>query len=168
MKVTGTRILSIHCEAHEVHACEKAVKVVLRKCSDGEIHAIIDALQNGDINGCVSSGPRACLIGTLSRLRNMTTEECRTQLALAPEIMHDVEYWFFQICSATTETKQNTENNHFALFVSLWCEQVLSERTHTTHPDKGGSHTKIAILEKFLQRVLISEKTERIRLVLVQ
>ncbi len=122
-------ILRVHFTEEALAQCKKSVKTVLVQCTNDEVKYLQAAISEGRINGCSSVGERRCFFGTLAQFRGVEIVVCKEGFGLPFETVSDIEYFFFQICSSSANTRQTPENNTFAFLLLIWLDEVVLSRS---------------------------------------
>lgn len=156
-------IRTIHISCEEIDACEKVIKTALRACTEEEIACLTDALKRGRVNGASAVGERCDFAGTLARIREISREDCLRELNLDEQTLKEIDFWFFQICSSSEATRQDTENNEFALVTHIWCEQVLHFEKWSHNGKINRNAVELDELEERLHRLLKHEQRAHAR-----
>lgn len=146
--MTQQRIIEIFLNPDIVEKARRETLIILGKCRTRQIQYLIRSLQNGTVNGCVISGPRSDLYGTLAKANRQNREDTLHQVGAAKKAACKLctkkskekkkgcsvtqfewaDHWFFQICSASEDTAQTPNNNEFVKKTIDWCKRLLNRR----------------------------------------
>lgn len=100
----------------DLSAIKDDVRSVLWEAQD-EIPGLIQAMQEGRIDGSVYQGECACLMGTIANLRGVPSHALE---APEPDANRPAERWFLAIRKGDTP-----ENHHIAEITMEWIEEFL-------------------------------------------
>jgi hypothetical protein len=142
------RIIEIYLSAEIAERARRETLVILGKCGTRQIQYLIKSLQNGTLNGCVTSGPRSDLYGTLAKASRLDREDILRQVRAVKKAdcklctkkgkekkkgcsntqFEWADYWFFQICTPGNDAIQTPDNNQFVKRTIDWCTRFLNRR----------------------------------------